>query len=304
MRIADFFIIGAAKCGTTSLQSYLGQHPDIAFSRYKEPNFYALEGASLPEPGPVSSERMFAQIYDHCITSFDDYQQQFVHCQNDKVIGDASVRHLYYPEAAKRIAKRVPNAKLVAVLREPVSRLYSHYCMNKQYDLEPLSLEEALAAEPERMAKGWGWDWHYANVGMYGAQLSTYLQHFEREQMMFVLYDDYLADQHKIISDICRFLDVDDRFEANTSSRGKVPYWPRHHSFDRWLHGKTPFRKALKRRPVGWLVEPGLNALDRMNRQAVPKLAESVAANISHHFKEDVMLLEEILGRKVPWKHY
>jgi hypothetical protein len=77
MSIANFFIIGAAKSGTTSLQSYLNQHPDICFSKNKEPNYYAFAGQNLPEKGPVDEKLLYQLRYSNCVTEFEQYKQQF-----------------------------------------------------------------------------------------------------------------------------------------------------------------------------------------------------------------------------------
>ncbi|GGA84359.1 hypothetical protein GCM10011369_28000 [Neiella marina] len=226
---------------------------------------------------------------------------QFSHVTNELAVGDASVRYLYYPRAAKHIATDVPNAKLIAVLREPVSRLYSHYCMNKQFNLEPLELRDAIDAEQQRIDKQWGWDWHYTNIGKYAQQLKVYLKLFPAEQIKIVLYDDFVAQPASVMRDIYQFLDVDDTFVADTSKRGKVPYWPANHTLDRWLTGRSAVRLFLNRRSLRWAAHPVINLLNEWNHRPVPKLTNDDKNQLSRFFKESNQELEELLGRALPW---
>src|SRR5688572_7236816 len=192
MGLPEFIIIGAAKCGTTSLAQYLTQHPQIYFCPEKEPNYFAFAGERLPEPGPASSKILQQLLYAYSVTDYDRYLSLFRDAPAGKVVGEASVRYIYHAQTAYRLKEKIPQARLVAVLRDPVSRLYSHYCMNVQYQLEPLGLEEALEAEAARCEAKWGYDWHYVGVGRYAEQLKRYYEVFDRSQIRVFLYDDFV----------------------------------------------------------------------------------------------------------------
>lgn len=301
MSIAQFFIIGAAKSGTTSLQSYLNQHPEICFSKNKEPNYYAFAQQELPENGPVEKDLLMHLRYSNCVTDFEQYKLQFNHANGEKVLGDASVRYLYYPKAPLRINSCVKDAKFVAILREPVSRLYSHYCMNKQFHLEPLTLFEAIDAEQQRISDGWGWDWHYTKIGHYTEQLERYFKLFSEQQIKVYLYDDFVESPQKVISEICQFLGVNQNFVPDMSKRGKVPYWSKNAKLDKWLTRDSVSKKILQRAMTVRLSKKLFARIQKNNGYPVPRISEAQKKALSSHFTREIESLSDLLNRKVPW---
>jgi len=103
MHLPDFMIIGAAKSATTSVAAYLAQHPQVYFSRSKEPNYFALAGQRLPFGGPAQPDVLFDLLYTWSTTDFDAYQQIFAGAGDGQKAGEGSVRYLYFPDAAERI---------------------------------------------------------------------------------------------------------------------------------------------------------------------------------------------------------
>ena len=303
MPLPDFIIIGAAKSGTTSLQEYLSQHPETYFPSRKEPNYFALANMKLPRPGTVSPEVMQALLYGQSITDFDHYKSIFDSADNDQKVGEASVRYLYFPEASQRIKESIPDVKLAVMLRDPVSRLYSHYCMNKQYQLEPLSLLDAIKAEPERIAKDWGWDWHYTGLGMYAKQLKRYYELFPEEQIKVLLYDDFVETPVETTQEICEFVGVSSDFTPEMSKRGKMAYRGNNQTLDRWLHWPSKSRHAFQRVFPGRVTRPVLHHLREWNSAPVPKLNQETREIIGSHFIDDLKELSDLLDRELPW-HY
>lgn len=300
-RLPNFLIIGAAKSGTTSLASYLAQHPEVFFSPWKEPNYFALAGRKIPSAGPVPPEVMFNLLYFHSVTTLPEYEALFAGAGSHPAVGEASVRYLYYPEAPRRIRELLPQVRLVALLREPVSRLFSHYCMNLQHQLEPLPLREALAQEEARRAAGWGWDWHYVNVSRYAAQVRRYFELFDRDQLKIFLYDDFVARPREVYAEVCRHLGIDDRFEPDMSERGKVAHRPRSLRLDRWLHWPSRTRRYVERFLPRRVWRPAFSRLNRWNRLPAPRLDAALRAELAPQFHDDLAELEDLLGRKLPW---
>lgn len=299
--LPNFMIIGAAKSGTTSLQAYLDQHPDVFFASCKEPNYFALAGKSVPHPGPAAPDVLYELIYRHCVLDHEAYVSLFDAVDDQRAIGEASVRYLYYPDAPARIREALPDVRLIAILREPVSRLYSHYCMNVQYQLEPLSLFDAIDAEESRRNANWGWDWHYVNVGRYGEQLGRYFETLDRRQLKVFLYDDFVERPLEVYNEVCRHIGVDDQFVPDMSERGKVAYRPNNLTLDRWLHWPNSVRARLQRHLPRRLVSGVISRLERWNRAPVPPLEPGVRRELSKLFRDDVERLEELLGRSIPW---
>jgi hypothetical protein len=239
--------------------------------------------------------------YSHCITDYSKYLSLFASAKMQKAIGEASVRYLYFPKAPGRIKEQIPDVRLVAILREPVSRLYSHYCMNVQYQLEPLSLPDAIAAEKSRRDMKWGWDWHYVNVGLYGEQLKRYFDLFDREQIKIFLYEDFTKNPVAVFQEICRHIGVDDQFVPDMSYRGKSAYRPKNLMLDRWLHWPREIRPGLERFVPCKLPKSWLSRLEQWNSVPVPKLEAGLRKELSKLFRDDIKQLESLIDRKVPW---
>ncbi len=218
MRMPNFLVIGAAKAGTTALYDYLGAHPDIYMSPLKETNFLALEGHPLDFSGPGDSD----YINKWSITTLDEYCAQFRGVTTERAVGEACPLYLYDPEhvVIERIKKYVPDAKLIAMLRNPVDRAYSAFLHLYRDGREPLTeFGPALDMEAERVAAGWEHIWHYKQMGFYGRQLERYYSAFGRERMLVFLYNDLLTDAVGVMQTCYRFLGVDDAFVPDMTIR-------------------------------------------------------------------------------------
>src|SRR5918997_468574 len=157
MTLPNFLIIGAMKSGTTALYYYLEQHPQIYMSPVKEPNFFCSGGQEGWESKSVTRIRA--------------YQYLFKDVSDEKAIGEASHCYLYEPQAVARIQEHLPDAKLVAILRNPVDRAYSHFLHMVRNGTEPLTdfgqalEEEEIRADPHRRFQD------YIGRGLYYGQL-------------------------------------------------------------------------------------------------------------------------------------
>ena len=141
MTMPNFLIIGAMKSGTTALYYYLEQHPEIYMSPVKEPNFFS------------SQERENAA---GAVARIGNYRDLFRGVSGETAIGEASHSYLYEPGAAAEIRRYAPEAKLIAILRNPIDRAYSHFLHMVRSGTEPLDdfaqalQEEAAGIHKER----------------------------------------------------------------------------------------------------------------------------------------------------------
>lgn len=211
MTLPNFLIIGAAKAGTTSLRRYLAQHPEIYMANRGEPSFFA-HLAGLPKAvGMGDNEWNF-------VTDLDEYRALFEEASDEAAIGEISPRYLYFPESAKAIKSHIPNAKIIAVLRDPVDRAYSHFLMNRQRGVEPAeTLTSAFEREEERTNVGWGWDWRYQGLGLYNQQLRRYYDLFSPDQICILKYEDYQGSKERFFRRLFSFLEVDNQFVPDTA---------------------------------------------------------------------------------------
>lgn len=213
MTLPTFLIIGAAKAGTTALYHYLLQHPEVFMSPLKETNYFAMtEGVPPSFSGPGSDELNRDSIY-----RWSDYKALFDNAGDALAIGEASPRYMFTQEAAARIQHRLPEVRLVSILRDPAERAFSHFMMRKRDGTEPeKTLREAVADEPRRLRKGWGAGL-YALPGFYAEQLEPYFTLFAREQIRVYRYEDFVNQPGALMGDLYEFIGVDPGFMPDMS---------------------------------------------------------------------------------------
>jgi hypothetical protein len=217
-RSPDFLIIGAAKSGTTSLYFYLQQHPHIFMPFRKEPLFFSFENTDM------------SQFYMHtplrgiknAVVKWSEYQKLFQDAPLTALAGEASTVYLYQPGTAQRIRERIPNMKMIAILRNPVDRAYSHFLHFRRDGYEPLpDFLDAVKAESQRMKENWYVSYFYRDTGFYSRQLKEYYACFPKNQIKIFLYDD-LKDSKALMEQIYQFLEKDPVPPGDYTSRHNI----------------------------------------------------------------------------------
>ena len=208
-----FFILGAAKCGTTSLYYYINQHSKILMSTPKETLFF---------------EKDF-------VTNIDWYvEKYFKNLKNEKFLGEARQRNLYLPYVPQRIAAMFPDAKLIISVRNPIERAYSHYLHRKNHNFEHLSFEDAIEADLNEIRKGRFIRTEneikgyldqlapdgaskkyrtYIDCGYYAEQIERYLNYYDRNQLKIVFLEDIRKNVKTVYCELLRFLDQNLEYE-------------------------------------------------------------------------------------------
>ena len=165
MTMPNFLMVGAQKCGTPSLYYYLKQHPQIYMSPVKEAHFFDVEEGEKPDFRRASHS-------SRPVSGIEDYRALFAGVKDETAIGEASPSYVYIPEAPRRIRSRLPDAKLIAILRDPADRAYSAFLHTSRSGREPLTdFAQALREEEDRIRNGWHPLYHYRERGFYHAQL-------------------------------------------------------------------------------------------------------------------------------------
>jgi hypothetical protein len=210
LRLPNFFIIGCTKGGTTSLHYYLAQHPAVFMSAVKEPHFFSLRPGERHHEGPTAKAR---------VSTWEDYLELFRDAGDARVRGESSTGYLVSPEAPGAVRARIPEARMVAVLRHPVDRIVSHWKMFRRLEVEPLELEAALAAEEQRLASGWPPEFGYQALSRYGEGLRRWYELFPAEQIRVFHYEALDRDPAAVVREVCTFLGVDPDVPLKTSWR-------------------------------------------------------------------------------------
>jgi Sulfotransferase family len=212
--LPDFLLVGAPKAGTTALHVALARHPQLYLSAVKEPKFFLTDGAPPAGPGGPGD----AQTFREYVWRRPDYEALFEPAPAGTMKGESTTLYLRDPAAHVRIAKTLPDARLVAVVRDPIDRAHSNWTHLRSAGLEPVAdFRRACALEESRAARGWGPFWRYLDLGRYGAQLEHLYSVFPREQVHVVLYRDLRREPVSTLDGICAFLGVD------TGALGTVP---------------------------------------------------------------------------------
>lgn len=291
MTMPNFLVIGAAKGGTTALHRYLKQHPQIFMSPRKELRFFPFENNPPDYRGPGDEADAASMTIN-----LEDYVAQFEGSDNFPARGEISPLYLYLPQSAERIRHYVPDAKLIAILRQPAERAYSHYLMIKRDGLETLSFKDALAAEDKRVAECYGHRWHYLRRGFYAAQLKPYFANFKREQLKIYLYEDYISDPVGFAQDIFRFLNVDDTFVPDMSVRHNESKLARSRALQVFLTEPRAAKNLFKTFiPSRWSRRIG----DRLRSRNLtrPPLSAELRRQLTEVYREDIKELQDMLGR-------
>ncbi|WP_018335490.1 sulfotransferase family protein [Actinomycetospora chiangmaiensis] len=243
MALPDFLLLGAPKCGTSALHKALQGHPQLFLPEVKEPKFFLTDGpppTSGGGPGdvPTWGEHVWRRA---------DYEALFDPAPPGALTGEGTVFYLYDTDAQQRIRDLVPDAKLIAVLRDPVERAHSNWSHLREAGLEPeADFLTACRLEDERRAAGWAHFWHYVAQGRYGDQVEALYSRFDPEQVLLLRYRS-LRDSPICTADrVCAFLGVE---------TGVVRGVPRHHVRPD-VHGRSAGLSPDERaEALGWFAD-------------------------------------------------
>jgi hypothetical protein len=207
--LPDFLIIGAQRCGTTSLQRYLIQHPCVAPAFRKEVHFF---DRNLRKGTTWYRGHFPSVLFRSYVTTV--LRRRFM-------TGEATPAYIFYPHAPQRILETVPRAKLIVLLRNPVDRAYSHYQHEVTNGHEEVPFEEAIRREPERlrgerekMLADENYDsyryrhYSYLARGLYADQLAVWLSLFPKEQLCIVRSEDFFVDPAGVFRQVLGFLEL------------------------------------------------------------------------------------------------
>jgi Sulfotransferase family len=285
MTMPNFLIIGAMKSGTTALYYYFEQHPEIYMSPVKEPNFFS------------SQEQENAA---DTVTQIGSYQHLFRGVSGEKAIGEASHSYLYEPGAAAEIRRYVPEAKLIAILRNPIDRAYSHFLHMVRSGTEPLDefaqalQEEEVGIHKERTFQD------YIGRGLYYDQLKRYFGTFPQEQVRVYLYEDLSGAPISTVQDAFRFLEVDDSFVPDVSLRRNVSGQPKYKTLDGLLRRQSRIKHAAKLylpARMRWRLSKAFDDLKTRNLVEPPPLRSEVRRQLIRVYRQDILKVQELIHR-------
>jgi hypothetical protein len=292
-KIPEFFIVGHPKSGTTALYEMLRSHPQIFMPDLKETLFFARElhpGLKPSGPHPDTLEQ---------------YLELFAGAGERQLAGEASPSYLRSRIAATRIAELEPNARIVAILREPASFLRSmHLELLKDHVETEKDFRKAIARE-QQIGHEKPVLWYSDERVEYVAQLRRYREAFSPEQVLVLIYDDFRTDNDATVQQVLRFLGVDESAPITASEANKTVFVrsPRAYDMVRSLYlGRGPAasvaKAAVKAVTPRRLRRRGLRALrDSVLYASPPPPDGQLMLELRRRYKGQVEALSDDLGR-------
>lgn len=217
----NFFIVGAAKAGTTTVYDYLNLHPEVYMSPIKEPHFFSKDIDPSDFLNPYKKQVSF-NIEDYFnqdrltekhiahFSKLDDYLKLFENSKGKKIVGEASTGYLFSQIAAKEIKKHNTSAKIIIILRDPLERILSHYYADVSggFQVENNALER-IKSDYYTKEKGWGITNLYIELSKYKEQVDRYLEIFNPNQILILDFKELQTDPKLFFERITKFLSIE-----------------------------------------------------------------------------------------------
>jgi hypothetical protein len=307
MKLPNFFIVGAPKAGTTSLYNYLGQHPQIYMSPIKEPNYFASEMRLenfVKEARPRVAEEMRTlqeylrgdmrqKRFGGLVSTWEDYLKLFSNVADEIAIGEATPCYLWSETAARNIAARIPDAKIIINLRNPADRAFSQYLHMVTVGSTRRSFRDQINANLDCETKLLGPLRPLLEFGFYHEQVSRYLKEFPASQIHISFYEELEQAPELLLSELFSFLGVDPSFAPDLSVRYTVPRIPK-------LPGLTYFLRK-------WRIWPYLRKLTpqplitqwsslMLRERAALTMDAADRAFLRDYYRDDIQKLAKLLN--------
>ena len=292
-KLPNFLIVGAAKCGTSSLHNYLNQHPDIFMPTFTD------DGLKVKEPRFLIKEKVKERL-SKGIWNYEDYKSLFDNVTNEIAIGESTVLYLYYyNEAIKNIKKYFgENVKIIIMLRNPIDRAFSAYLFASRTPQENQIFKEALMNARKRFDKDDTLSPMilYKELGLYYKMVKAYMENFK--DVHIVLYDNFILQTDLEVRRVFDFLNIINNNDINTSkiinSGGKK--WDSSFMKD-LLMAEGGMKKILR-----FLLpkKARVNIKERLTNSftsKADKINESIKKELLDYYQKDIHLLEKLISK-------
>jgi len=288
----DFIGIGASRSGTTWVSKCLAEHPEICFSKKKETHFFGNR-----------------KYYKRGIKY---YKKFFSRCSKNKIKGEFTPSYFSKPDVAKRIFKNFPEAKLIAVLRNPIERAYSEYFYNLAIKgINEPTFEQALSGPLKNK---------YLRRGKYYTNLKRFIKLFPKKNILILIYEDIEKNPLKFIQQIYDFLGVNPNYippsidkKINTSPLNKkLLFFPFLNKIINFIRKKvknkinSTIKKIIKRTKITKALDLTLKLNKKRlftKKEPKPPMRQEIRERLYKYYKEEIKNLEKLINRDLSfWK--
>jgi hypothetical protein len=279
--LPTFIVIGVAKGGTTSLYRYLDQHPQIFMYADKATNFFGYEDARDWRWHDEGEPPLLRHFH---VRTFAEYEAAFADATDELAIGEVSPQYFRSPTAARRIREHIPDARLVATLRNPAERAFSGFLMRTRRGVKVRDAYEELTPEASHVREGFYYD-----------RMKRYFDTFPREQIRTYLFDDFKKDSKAVVQDLYGFVGVDTGFTPDTAVRHNPANVPKSALLNRVFYHPRAIRSAKAVLPER--LQTMAKRLRQRTQRPAPKLPPDLRARLLGLYRDDIRKLETLLDR-------
>jgi hypothetical protein len=289
----NFFIVGAQRAGTTSLYLYLKETPAVYMSPVKEPSYFAPNYIRR-DPGRFLRDKK-------------EYLKLFENASGYIAVGEATPIYLWDPDAPKLIHQTVPHARIIMILRDPIERAYSSYLTKKKYrgDMKS-SFYDELMRDYKSQEKLFGRSSRYVEFGMYYEQVKRYFDIFGREQVKVIIFEEFAQHTVQTVNEVLAFLgvnhtvtEISEQYHPYSVPRGPLAQW-----IFSFIYGLTSRNVRLFKIVTTLLPRSLIESLPEkmfFKRKQKPKIDPQSVKFLQEIYRDDVIRLESLLGRSLPW---
>lgn len=276
----DFFIVGAPRCGTTSLNEYLNNIPQIYMCK-KECGF-------------------FSEYSNGRVESYDEYRNLFSTAKQNQLIGESTAIYLRDPDTPEKIHNANPDAKIVIMLRDPIERAFSHYLMyiKNGYETKPFSKKFKIYLENKKK------DDFYDYIMMpsfYFDSVSQYIKIFGKEKIKIIIYEEFAQNTSDSVYQVLDFLNIKSKPPTNIGKKYNDFSHPLGKSQNFLLSNKISKNLGRKLLPKSTRISIKNILSDKSEK---PTLEKDDVLKLQELFSQDVSSLESLFERKLPWKNF
>jgi len=281
--LPNFICPGAQKSATTTLHDILIQHPNIYLPENKETHFFDKD-----------------EKYDKGIDFY--LNEYYSDIKNEKIIGDITPGYMFFEDSVKRIYNTLgDNIKIIFMLRNPVERAYSHYWMSYRRTYESKSFEKGIELEQERIKKCYFNRSHFSYIerGYYARQIKRFLEFFPKENMKFVIFEDFINNTENSIEDILSFLNLDDDYYLKMNKKSNAAFLPKFRKITEFLRKPPNIVKKLSSVLPIKAKSKIVKAINKINQQDFdkPKMKTVTKRKLINVYYKDIRELENIINK-------
>lgn len=278
-RLPDFFIVGAPRCGTTSMYEYLRNVPGIFMPKIKEPNYFSVSIDSKYIPRPIRDKQKYLDLFRGV---------------KDKITGEASPYYLWDPKSAELIHRVAPDARIIIMLRDPIERAQSHYLLLYSLGREDESFSELIRNINNLTNE---YSKRIFEIGLYFEQVKRYLDFFGADHVKILIFEEFIQDTKTVVKEVLEFLEINAEPPASVGNIYET------------LARQVPFsRSILKNKIIGNIIKKSFSkwtattlvAKTTKNRPK-PTLRDEDRSFLEEFYRDDVKKLQELLGITLPW---